>query len=101
MHGLAGNRRRLLLLQNELGETLASLLSLLDQRMIQCLLLCVVEPAILVVLSAGARNMHSLWVGWRRGCTSKLLNAVHPVIYFVCDLAVSFRGFTDEAAEIA
>ena len=28
------------------------------------------------------------------------VNAVHPVIYFVCDPAVSFRGFINEAADI-
>ena len=92
MHGLAGNRRRLLLLQNELGETLASLLSLLDQRMIQCLLLCVVEPAILVVLSAGARTgICTLWVGSGAGAAppSFLMLYTQSSTLFAIELSLS------------
>ena len=50
----------------------------------------------LVVLSAGSQNMHSVGTC----CTCKLFNALHPVIYLACDLAISFRGFTNDAAEI-
>ena len=57
---LAGNRRRLSLLQKVLGETLAVLSSLIDQSMIQCLVLCVFDTAILLVLSAREQNMYSV-----------------------------------------
>ena len=56
----ADNRRRLLLIQKVLGETLPALPSLVDQSMIECLVLCVVDTAIHVVLSAGEQNMHSV-----------------------------------------
>ena len=60
VQALAGNRRRVLLLRKVLGETLPVLPSLADQIMIQCLVLCVVDTAIVVVLSAGEQNMHGL-----------------------------------------
>ena len=82
---------RLSLLQNMLGETLPALPSVLDHSIIQCLTLCYVDTAILVVLSAGEQHMHS--VG-RHVINCKLLNDVHPVIFFVGDPAVSIRGFT-------
>ena len=66
--------------------------------MIPCFVLCIVcivEAAILVVLSAGEQNMQGTC------CSCKRFNAVHPVISFVCDPAVAFRGFAYEAAEIA
>ena len=53
----AGNRRRLSLLQKVLGETFPALPSLLDQSMIQCLVLCIVDTVVLVVLSAGEQNV--------------------------------------------
>ena len=47
-------------------------------------------------------RLHSFrreWVG--ACCTCKLLNAVHPIIYFVVDRTGYFRGFTHDGAEIA
>ena len=85
---LSDNRRHRLLLQKVLGETLPAFPSLDD--LIICLVLCVVDTAIRVVLSAGPQNMQT--VG-STCCTCKLFNAVHPVIYFVCDPAVSFHDF--------
>ena len=58
--------------------------------MIQCLVLCVVDTAILVVLSAGDQKMHSE----ERLLHLQAFNAVHPVIYFVCDPTDYFSGFT-------
>ena len=43
--------------------------------------------------------MCTLWVG--TCCPYRLSNAEHPVIYFVRNPTVSFRGFTSDAAEIA
>ena len=63
VQALAGNHHRLSLLQKVLGSILPALPSLvLDESMIPCLALCVVDTAILVVLSAGEQNVHS--VGW-------------------------------------
>ena len=60
VQALVGSRCHLSLLQKVLGETLPALPSLLDESMIPCLVLCVVDTAILVLLSAGERNMHSV-----------------------------------------
>ena len=46
-------------LHKVLGETRPALPCLVDQSMIQCLVLCGVDTAILAVLSAGEKNMHS------------------------------------------
>ena len=53
-----GGLARLSHREKVLGETLPALPFLVDQSMIQCLVLCVVETAILVVLSTGEQNMH-------------------------------------------
>ena len=60
VQALVGNRRRLSLLQKVLRETLPALPTFVDQSMIQWLVLCVVEPAISVVLSPGEQNKHSV-----------------------------------------
>ena len=80
------NRHHLLLLQKVLGETLP---------VFPCLVLCVVDTAILVVLSAGEQNLHSVGL---HVLHQQPFNAVYPVIYFACLL---FRGFAYEAAEVA
>ena len=95
MQALAGNRCHLSLLQKVLGDTRPELPFLVHLSMIRCSVLRAVDTAIRVVVSAGERNMHS--VG---STTCKLFDAVHPVIYFVGDPAVAFRGFVYEAAAI-
>ena len=57
---LAGSRCHLSLPQKVLGETLPLVPFLVDQSIIQCLVLFVVDTALLVVLSAGEQNMHSV-----------------------------------------
>ena len=54
---MLGETLPVLLLQNMLGETLPALPHLVDRGMIQCLVLCVVDTAILVVPSDGEQNM--------------------------------------------
>ena len=82
VQSLAGNGWHLLLHHKVLGETQV------DQSMIQCLVLCVADNAIHVVLRAGERNLHSV---------GKHVLHLHPVNYIVCDPAVSFCDCTNEA----
>ena len=60
VQALASNLCHLSLIQKVLWETLSALPSTVDQNMIQWLVLCVVDTAILVVLSAGKQNMQSV-----------------------------------------
>ena len=60
VQALADNRRRRLLLPKVPGEALTVLLSLVDQSLVQCWVLCGVDTVILVVLSAGAQKMYSV-----------------------------------------
>ena len=99
MLALASNRRRLSLLQKVPGETLPALPSLVDQSMIQHLVLCAVDTAILAVLSAVEQNMHSV------GSHVLPLEVLQccPISHLLC-LAIQlflFCVFTCEAAEIA
>ena len=57
VQALADNRRRRLLLPKVPGEALTVLLSLVDQSLVQCWVLCGVDTVILVVLSAGAQKI--------------------------------------------
>ena len=86
VHTIADIRRRLSLLQKVLGETLPAL-PFLEQSTRQCLVLCVADTAIIVVLSAGEQNMQS---GYARAAPEG----------FNADL-LCLRPNVDEAAEIA
>ena len=81
-----------------LGETLTALPFLVDQSIIQCMVLCVVDTTILVVVvSAGAQNMHYL------GCHVLQLQAFKccaPSTLLAIQLSCSVAS-PYEAAEVA